>query len=370
MQEFVFVLGVARLALLAALPSAPSPLIAAGTIAIQHDAVGCAIADQLPQFEAVLTPPDQVSRARIYFRPNGGEYWYSVEMEGDGEVFLGVLPRPTKSLAAFEYYISVVDTSFDESRSEEYTSRVVDGPSACGDSKAATTVATAAVKLAAPAGAPPVPLGFGAIAGEAAAGGAAAAVSSAGGGIGTAAVVGGIAVAGGAVALAASGGSDSGDAASATGGGASTTPTPAPTPAPTPTPEPSPTPTPEPEQLDVSGSWTGTRAGTLTGPEGSCDLMDDASLSLQQQGTAFQGTLTLVLRSSTCSASNIGLSRDIAVDGSRDGSTILFAARRDATEGLTAVDFVGTVDGGRMSGTFMSMGAGGTTGSGSLSLER
>ena len=350
MQEFVFVLGVARLALLAALPSAPSPLIAAGTIAIQHDAVGCAIADQLPQFEAVLTPPDQVSRARIYFRPNGGEYWYSVEMEGDGEVSLGVLPRPMKSLAAFEYYISVVDTSFDESRSEEYTSRVVDGPSACGDSKAATTVATAAVKLAAPAG------------------GAAAAVSSAGGGIGTAAVVGGIAVAGGAVALAASGGSDSGDAASATGGGASTTPTPAPTPAPTPTPEPSPTP--EPEQLDVSGSWTGTRAGTLTGPEGSCDLMDDASLSLQQQGTAFQGTLTLVLRSSTCSASNIGLSRDLAVDGSLDGSTILFAARRDATEGLTAVDFVGTVDGGRMSGTFMSMGAGGTTGSGSLSLER
>ena len=368
----LFVLGVACLTLLAPLLLAASPLIAASTIAIHHDAVGCAVADELPQFEAVLTPADQVSRARIHFRPIGGEYWYSVDMQGDGELFVGVLPPPKKNLEAFEYYLSVLDTSFDESRSEGHTSRVVDGLDACGDSKPATTAAMTAIKLIAPPGAPPVPLGFGAIAGEAAAAGSAAAAASSGGGIGTAAIVGGIAVAGGVAALAASGGSDSTEAGAGTGGGSNTTPGSTPDPAPTPAPTPEPTPTPEPEPLDVSGSWTGTRDGTGTGTGGgSCVIADDAFLSLQQEGTALQGTLTLVFRSdATCAGENVGLSRELQVDGTLDGSTIVFAARRDSTQGIVSADLIGTVDSGRMSGTFVAVAAGGATGSGVWSLDR
>ena len=100
-------------------------------------------------------------------------------------------------------------------------------------------------------------------------------------------------------------------------------------------------------------------------------IADDVFLSLQQQGAALQGTLTLVFRSdATCSGGNTGLSRELEVNGTLDGSTIMFAARRDSTQGIVSGDFIGSADGGRMSGTFVALGAGGSTGSGVWSLAR
>ena len=229
-----------------------------------------------------------------------------------------------------------------------------------------------AIKLIAPPGAPPVPLGFGAIAGEAAAAGSAAAAASSGGGIGTAAIVGGIAVAGGVAALAASGGSDSTEAGAGTGGGSNTTPGSTPDPAPTPAP------TPEPD------------ADTRARAVGRERLVDrDAGRHRHRHGrrivrncgrrvpfTAARGNgpsgnpHSRLPQRRYVRRGNVGLSRELQVDGTLDGSTIVFAARRDSTQGIVSADLIGTVDSGRMSGTFVAVAAGGATGSGVWSLDR
>lgn len=241
------VAALARVALLLLLPcSAP-----AQGIAITHDAVGCIQANRFPQFFARFDPKDAVSRARLHFRPTGWPHWYSVPMAPEGAGFVGVLPKPDKSLTNLEYYISVTDRSFGESRSEEYAPIVVSGPAACEQKKLlATALARARSVVVSPppgiAGLPKVPVGFssdsvvagasgtgGTVAGSAAAAGAgavaapgAAVVAAGGGGLGTGVIVAGAGVlaAGAAVAVTkASGGSGGGsggpsDAAAAAAG--------------------------------------------------------------------------------------------------------------------------------------------------------
>ena len=216
----------------------------AQSIAIAHDAVGCIQANKFPQFFARFDPRDAVSRARLHFRPIGWPHWYSVPMTPEGANFVGVLPKPEKSLAKMEYYISVMDQSFGESRSQEYSPVVVSGPAACQQNKLmATALAKARSVIVSPpqgiAGLPKVPVGFSSdsvvagasgtgssVAGSAGAAGAAGAgaaaaattAAAAGGGIPTAVfVVGGLAVAGAGVAVAkgAGGGGDGGSGPSA-----------------------------------------------------------------------------------------------------------------------------------------------------------
>ncbi len=218
----------------------------AQSISIAHDGIGCIQADRFPQFLARFDPKDQVSRARLHFRPSGWPHWYSVAMNAAGYNFVGVLPKPEKSLTRIEYYISVTDRSFGESRSEEFAPMVVAGPAACEQKRVlAVALSKAKAVLVSPpqgiAGLPKVPVGFssdGVIAGASSAssstvagsggtattaasaagvaggsgGGAVAGASAAaagGGGIGTTAlVVGGAVLAGGAVTAAVVAGGD------------------------------------------------------------------------------------------------------------------------------------------------------------------
>ncbi|HUG53905.1 MAG TPA: hypothetical protein VMR21_09895 [Vicinamibacteria bacterium] len=194
---------------LVALTLSVSPAVAA-TVTIDHPAVGCAVAEKYPQFQARFSPADNLAKARILFQPQGTTQWYAVAMHSEGPVFHGVLPKPKKDLETFRYYIEAIDTAAGTTRTPDQTARIVGTAMECEGGMMAGSLGTAAVALEVPAGAPAIPAGFastgvtvtaaGAAAGAAVAAGAAAG----GGGLSTAVVIGavGAAAAGGAVIVA------------------------------------------------------------------------------------------------------------------------------------------------------------------------
>jgi len=186
--------------------------------AIEHDGVGCVVAEKFPRLQARIVPAEAVARALVHFRTDAAQPWYAVAMKADGGSFSGVLPRPKGSLKAFHYYIDVTDRAFATGRTPEYTTTVVSGPGGCPGKMMAGVLGSASILLEVPAGAPLVPAGFGS-AGVAAAGSGTAAASATAGaaggggaGIGTVAAIvgGGAAVAGAVVAAKAASGEDDG----------------------------------------------------------------------------------------------------------------------------------------------------------------
>ncbi len=179
-----------------------------------HDPVGCLVADRYPRFEARIEPESAAARVRIQFRTEEAVDWYFVEMKRENGGRAGLLPKPTKSLKRFRYYIEVTGTDFESARTPEYAAEVVPDASSCGSKLVAASVpSTGSVVVGGPAGAPAVPPGFATlgVAGVAAGGAAVGAGAVGAGGVSTGLVVGGVvlgaaAVAGGAVAIA--GGSD------------------------------------------------------------------------------------------------------------------------------------------------------------------
>ena len=193
------------------------PLAADQTIGIDHDPVACVQAEKFPQFFTRFDPADSVARARLAFRPAGGRNWHSVPMKKEGLNFVGILPKPERRLARFDYYIMVTDRAFNEARTPEYPVDVVPGRAGCQDDRllAAALPKATGVLVSPPEGvanAAKVPAGFsdegvvatapssGSPAGGSGAGGATTVAEAAGG---AAAVAG---VAGAAAAAAAAGG--------------------------------------------------------------------------------------------------------------------------------------------------------------------
>jgi hypothetical protein len=244
-----------------------SPVRAEGPI-IDHAPRACIAAERFPLLEARFGDPDTISRARVQFRGQGSA-WYFVEMKRSGGVFIGVLPKPKKSLKKLSYYIEATDREFRGNRTQEFTADVLPPPAVCVDPKLMAGVATtASVVVGSPAGAAAVPAGFSS-AGVASASTAAAAATTgaaAGGGLGTTAVI-GVVAAGAAVA---------GGVAVAAGGNETTTTTvtpsstgPSPSPLPTAAPAPPPPPSPSPSTGGLSGDWSGRRTMTRLGVNGS-----------------------------------------------------------------------------------------------------
>ena len=68
-----FLTGVGVLALL-------SSSVAAQTPGIDHQPVGCAVAEKFPRLEARFAPADTIAAARVVFQGQNPE-WYSVAMK-------------------------------------------------------------------------------------------------------------------------------------------------------------------------------------------------------------------------------------------------------------------------------------------------
>ncbi len=198
--------------LLAGLCLVAAPALDAQTLKIDHQAVGCAVADRFPRLWARFDPADRVVAARVLFQPRSSQHWYAVAMTTDGPTFAGVLPKPKKSLEAYRYYIEVTDKTAATNRTPDYTTEVVGRAAECQGKMMAAALASASVLLQVPAGAAAVPAGFASTSVVAAGSGSAAAGAGAaaagGGGLSTAAVLGivaGVGAVGAGVAVAAGG---------------------------------------------------------------------------------------------------------------------------------------------------------------------
>lgn len=174
--------------LTALLPLLPATAGAEG-LAIDHEAVGCAVAGEYPRFDACFTPPHDVARGRVYFRRQGAPSWYYVEMAPAEACYTGALPKPKKELAGerIEYYVEATDKGFHETRTEIHQVLVAAGAAACAGLPLAKIAKAAPLAVF-----PGMPAGFtagggstaavvGIAAGGAAAAGAAVAISGGGG---------------------------------------------------------------------------------------------------------------------------------------------------------------------------------------------
>jgi len=118
--------------------------LGAQPVTIQHDDVGCLVAGKYPEIHACFEPSETVARARVFFRADGTEDWYYVDMTADDTCFIATLPRPKASVTGVDYYVEATDQAFVESRTREYVPRVVEDESDC-EGPVAPYVGTASV---------------------------------------------------------------------------------------------------------------------------------------------------------------------------------------------------------------------------------
>jgi hypothetical protein len=349
--------------------STPPPQAVQG-LTIDHQKVGCVVAERFPVISARLDPAATVGRVRVFFRAAGGPHWYFVEMKAEGEQYVGALPKPKKSTPKIEYYIEALSMTLAPTRTPEYAPEVVPPPGACGKGRVlAVAMASAKLVVGAAAGAPAVPLGFSAaglvsVAGGTAGGavGASSAGGGAGGGLSTGLIV-GIVGAGAAAAT----------VAAAAGGSKST---PAPSPSTTQPPMTTPTPPTTAPPTDLTGHWAGTGAdGFLMidrqPGQPDCTVNLDISLDLSQSGSAVTGTGVGTVRGGTCSFSDP--SRQGTVSGSASGSAVTMVINLPPpAPGKSAITFnlSGTVAANRMTGTLTGTSTKGETFTGTWALNR
>jgi hypothetical protein len=176
--------------------SAVSLRLFAQTLAIDHGAVGCAVAEKFPRLEARFSPAESVAAARVVFQPEQGEHWWSVAMKQEGNAYVGVLPKPKSSLKAFRYYVEVTGKELGTARTPEHTAVVVPSAGGCQGKVMSGALGSASVLLQGPVGVAAIPGGFasaGVVAGSSTAGAAGAGAAAAGGGgVGAGVIIAGV----------------------------------------------------------------------------------------------------------------------------------------------------------------------------------
>jgi hypothetical protein len=106
-------------------------------VAIDHKGVGCIVVGKYPRMDACFTPAASLARSRVYFRPEGDQAWYYVDMKGEGSCYSGTLPRPGKKLLGktIEYYVDAQNKASEPSRSPSFEPRVVKSAEDCDKDK-------------------------------------------------------------------------------------------------------------------------------------------------------------------------------------------------------------------------------------------
>src|SRR5678816_1569543 len=102
-------------------------------VAIDHKAVGCIVVGKYPKMNACFTPTAELARSRVYFRPEGVQSWYYVDMKSDQPCFTGTLPKPGKKLVGkkIEYYVAAQNKAFEPARTAEFDPIVVKSAQEC-----------------------------------------------------------------------------------------------------------------------------------------------------------------------------------------------------------------------------------------------
>jgi hypothetical protein len=302
----------------AAVPAAPTA--SAARVSISHKEVGCVVAGAFPRLDACFTPAEAVGRAQVLFRADENSPWYYVEMKPEGACQSAVLPKPTRSLSSFRYFIEAVDRSFntvgkpEAAPGESYAPRVVVREVECqagvlvAKSQPSASVLLGVArdsggKVLQAAAARTAELG-GSVTGFSTdgvtmIGGAAPSAGSAGskaakaGGLGgkTLLIVGGVAAAGAVAAVAGGGGGGGGSNSGGSGGPSGSGPSGGTSPG----------------SSSLTGHWVG-NAGSgdglslvISGPGITCNYSWDLTTDVVHTGSTFTGTGSTVTRTFNCS---------------------------------------------------------------------
>lgn len=133
-------------------------------VTIEHPTLGCVLHSQFPRIEARIRPVESVQRAWVRFRSDEKAGWYSVPLRREGDVYVGLLPKP-KWAKSFAYYLEAVNQSTESTRTPESSVAVVKHRHGCGEMQLSPSLADASgLIVEKPPGASPkatgVPPGF------------------------------------------------------------------------------------------------------------------------------------------------------------------------------------------------------------------
>jgi hypothetical protein len=143
----------------------------------------CILAGEYAQFQGSVTPPDGVSRARLFFHSSLSNDFYYVEAVLEGGRYVARIPRPQPEARLITFYLEASKNDLSQARSVEGTAVVVRKIEECpADRKAAAVAPGGPVSVFDVAGNPAFPAGFEGVTGAgvaaAAAGGTGAAAGS------------------------------------------------------------------------------------------------------------------------------------------------------------------------------------------------
>jgi len=114
-----------RLLLLAALWLPAVPARADDPPEIEHQPVPCTVPNKPIALCAGVTDDSQVAKVRIYFKPQGEDYYSFVDMTFGGINYCGTLPAPREgAVKSVEYYVQAVDDQYQSSRTSTYQMNV------------------------------------------------------------------------------------------------------------------------------------------------------------------------------------------------------------------------------------------------------
>jgi hypothetical protein len=134
---------------------------------IAHDALGCMVAGENPEIEAVMEPASAVTHPRVYFKSSKESSFHYVEMLPEIGRFVACLPQPKPDAGPVTYYLSASADGV-ESRTADVAANVVTRASTCpaGAKLALACPCAGPVPTFVVGGAPSAPAGFsGALAG-------------------------------------------------------------------------------------------------------------------------------------------------------------------------------------------------------------
>lgn len=130
---------------------------------IRHDGMRCILSGEHLILEAMVEPADGLTTVKAYFRANLYTQFYYVEMVPAGNVYQGVLPKPSPEITGLHYYLEAMDSSFNSARTAEYTPQVVSDEASCRErnpTPAAYLDGAGAITVGSTGSGPAFPAGF------------------------------------------------------------------------------------------------------------------------------------------------------------------------------------------------------------------
>jgi hypothetical protein len=141
---------------------------ASSALTIEHRPVGCLVANEHAEIDAVIRPATKVKRARVFFKAARDRAYHYVEMAPEIGRFVACLPQSYKDASPVEYYIEAETADAESTRTGDFDALVVNKADECPQPRLTAVICPCRVPVAVydMAGQPVFPSAFGGIAGQ------------------------------------------------------------------------------------------------------------------------------------------------------------------------------------------------------------